>query len=62
MGHVYPNAIPMPMDSGKPIPMGSKEDMEMVGTYNIIDGPIIQEENHKTDDEEWDDYWMWQIV
>ena len=50
MGSVYPNAIPMPMDSGKPIPMGSKEDMEMLNQYDIVNNPVIQDD-HKEDDE-----------
>ena len=44
MGSVYPNAIPLGMDSGKPIPMGSKEDMEMLQQYDVIPQPLIQDE------------------
>ena len=36
MGSVYKDPIALPMDSGKPIPMGTKEDMEMINTYNMV--------------------------
>lgn len=36
MGSVYKDPIPLPMDSGKPIALGSKEDMDMINGYNII--------------------------
>ena len=49
MASVYPNAIPMPMDSGKPIPMGSKEDMDMLNQYDIVN-PILKDD-HKENDE-----------
>ena len=36
MGSVYKDAIALPMDSGKPIALGTKEDMEMINTYSLI--------------------------
>ena len=48
MAHAYPNAIAMGMDSGKPIAMGTKSDMEMINQYDIVDkdgsSPIIEED------------------
>ena len=52
MANVYPNAIAMGMDSGKPIAMGTKSDMEMINQYDIVDdaslkvstAPIIEED------------------
>ena len=41
MASVYPNAIPLGMDSGKPIAMGSKEDMDMLNQYDVISKPVI---------------------
>jgi len=51
MANVYPNAIAMGMDSGKPIAMGTKADMDMINQYDIVDKdmdksstPIIEED------------------
>ena len=45
-GSVYKDAIPLPMDSGKPIALGTKEDMDMINTYSVID-----KDESKQDDE-----------
>lgn len=36
MGSVYKDAIALPMDSGKPIALGSKEDMDMIKSHDNI--------------------------
>ena len=50
MGSVYKDAIPLPMDSGKPIPLGTKEDMDMVNTYAVIQQDEAKEEEGQIKD------------
>ena len=53
MGSVYKDAIPLPMDSGKPIPLGTKEDMDMVNTYAVIQQDEAKEEEGQIKDRVW---------
>ena len=49
MASVYPNPIALGMDAGKPIAMGSKEDMDMINTYSMIE----VQDDHKDNEDEW---------
>ena len=53
MGSVYKDAIALPMDSGKPIALGTKEDMEMINTYSLIQKDETKEGEQITEKKAW---------